>query len=512
MKASVFTLLVLLTVPVNSFAQNWEEDARYVYEPGVAGDGLGESVAVHGQVALAGAPAVGVANLSAGYVLVLEGNGGVWNAVQKLEADNGVLDDRFGFAVGLTSQSAVVGAPEAGFQGQNTGAAYYYAFQGNQWQQALNLLPADSLGGLGFGSSVAIRRDGNTDVVIVGAPDINTEGLRTGEVYLYEIENNMVTHTQRIQIGDFSFVSDAGKSVALGNNLAVIGTPGRGTGGQNIGSVYLFERGDTDWEFKQELQASDASAQDVFGTSVEVDGAWLIVGAPREDDEANNSGTVYIFQENAGTWGQVARLKAPVPQAEELFGESVAVSGNVAVVGTSHNDDQGGGAGTFYVFEYDNSAWRYLDQFYASDAGIGDNLAKSVDISGDVIVAGAAGHNGDDAEESVGVVYFFSKDGQPTGVDDLPMAIRGINASLFPNPALSRSTLNLQVEHPQFVRAEMYDLLGRHVQSLYSGRLSGGQVYQVEIASESLPAGIYFIRVEGENTIDTHRFVRLNSR
>ncbi len=511
MKSLLLTVLVVLLSAGSTFAQNWHEETRFVYEPGVPGDGVGESVAVHGQTALLGAPAVGVANLSPGYVLVLEQNGGTWEFEQKLEAAEGMLDDRFGFSLALTASAAVVGAPEADFQGENTGAAYYYTFQGNEWSQQLQLLPEDGEGGLEFGTSVAVMQDGAVDVVLVGAPVINITGLRTGEVYIFEIQNNAIVHSQRIQIGDFSFVAGTGESVALDNNLVAIGTPRRGPGGQNIGSVYLFERGDTSWEFKQELQASDATAQDVFGSSVDVDGAWMFVGAPREDDEAVNSGAVYIFQENAGTWGQIARLKAPTPIAEDMFGESVAVSGNVAVVGTSHNDDQGPGSGTFYVYEYDNSVWHFVDQFYASDAGIGDNLAKSVDISGDIIVAGAAGHNGDDSEESVGAAYFFSKDGSSTSVDELPAGSNStFDAVLYPNPTPAQSTFSVRANQSQNVNIEMYDLLGRHIQSLYSGMLVKAQSYSFEIASETLPAGIYFVRIKGEKNIKTLRLTLLD--
>jgi hypothetical protein len=506
MKGALFGLVALLVLgPISAASQPvWHEETRFVYEPGVSPDGLGESVAVHGERAILGAPAVGIANASAGYAVTVRYDDGSWTLPQKLQADDGQLDDRFGFSVAIDGALAVVGAPEADFMGDRTGAAYVFGLESGDWIQQHSLLPEDGNGGLEFGTSVAVH--GGT--VLVGAPVINIGELQTGEAYIYETEDGDVAHEQRLQFGDFSSVAAFGRSVALGENLAVIGVPNRGPGAQNFGSVVLYDRQESGWEFKQEIEASDAEPQDVFGSSVSVDGEWLFVGAPREDDGAANAGAVYVFGNSEGSWTQVDRLKAPTPIAEDRFGESVAVSGDRAVVGSSSNDEQGSGAGTLYTFAYDGGEWQFVEQLFASDASIGDDFGASVAIDGDVIVAGAAGSNGDDSEESVGTVYFFRQEppatsiGEMPGGSDLPVEI-----DVYPHPVREGATLEFTTRQTQYVDVSIYDLLGRRVQLLHSGELRSDQLHRFDVRTDQLSSGVYIVRLRGEWESATRRIV-----
>ncbi len=58
----------------------------------------------------------------------------------------------------------------------------------------------------------------------------------------------------------------------------------------------------------------------------------------------------------------------------------------------------------------------------------------------------------------------------------------------------------------------MYDLLGRHIQSLYNGLLLKTQSYSFEVETGGLPAGVYFVRIEGEKNLQTHAFTLLEKR
>lgn len=505
MKPALLSAALLFLVPIQTVAQpTWIEETRYVYDPGLSPDGLGESVSISGARAILGAPAVGVAGFSAGYAVVVEHEGMVWGSPQRLEADDGNIDDEFGRAVDIYNSSVVVGAPEADFEGLGTGAAYVFGLDNDVWTQLHRLVPDDSTGGLAFGTSVAVR----DNFVLVGAPDINIGDLETGEAYVFELANGSVDRIQRLQYGDFSFVARFGESVALSDSLAVIGTPNRGAGSQNFGSVYLYQRSETEWEFLDELQADDAQAQDVFGSSVSVDGEWLFVGAPGEDDVAMGSGAVYVFRDIDGTWTQSARLKAPAPIADDAFGQSIDVSGTNAVVGTSRNDEMGGGAGTLYVFEFNGENWGLVEQLFASDAGIGDNLGASAAIDGDVIVAGAAGHNGDEAEESVGAAYFFRYDPEASSIDDdgtlvdAPFAVE-----LFPNPVRETAILRITVRRSEHIRASLYDILGRKIRSLENAVLGPSRSHEILVPMADLANGLYFVKVEGGTMLESKLLV-----
>ena len=145
----------------------------------------------------------------------------------------------------------------------------------------------------------------------------------------------------------------------------------------------------------QKLLASDGAARDLFGDSVAISGDRAIVGA-RQDD--NFSGAAYVFERAAGGgWREVAKLIG--------LGDSVAISGDRAIVGGSGNDS---GSGAAYVFERAASGeWNEVAKLTAADGATGDFLGRSVALSGNRAVVGAPGDdgNGNDA----GSAYVFER-------------------------------------------------------------------------------------------------------
>jgi len=125
---------------------------------------------------------------------------------------------------------------------------------------------------------------------------------------------------------------------------------------------------------------------DLFGSSVAVSGDFAVVGATDDDDAGSNSGSAYVFDRDHGganEWGQVAKLSASDAAAGDRFGRSVAISGNTAVVGS-------GGVGSAYVFERDQfDQWTEIKKLTGSGTP-GGSFGGSVAISGDYVVVGAA--------------------------------------------------------------------------------------------------------------------------
>jgi hypothetical protein len=194
------------------------------------------------------------------------------------------------------------------------------------------------------------------------------------------------------------------------------------------------------------LKASNTEAFDEFGSSVAISGNTVVVGAPGEDsnamgvngnqadNSASDSGAAYVFvRDGGGNWSQQAYLKASNTEASDIFGRSVAVSGNTVVVGapfedssaTGVNGDQNnngaGNSGAVYVFTRNGTTWSQQAYLKASNTGAGDSLGFEVSISGDTIVAGAqyedssaTGVNGNGADNSAtdsGAAYVFVRDG-----------------------------------------------------------------------------------------------------
>ncbi|MBM3819843.1 MAG: hypothetical protein FJW14_12630 [Acidimicrobiia bacterium] len=248
-----------------------------------------------------------------------------------------------------------------------------------------------------------------------------------------------------------------GLSVAISGDTIVVGAPGEdsdatGVNGDqannlatNAGAVYVFARTGGVWSQQAYLKASNTGAGDGFGSNVAVSGDTIVVAAPSEDsdavgvngDETNDStpdaGAVYVFTRTGGVWSQEAYLKASNTDANDLFGFSVAISGDTVVVGTSREDSNAIGvngdetnnfasnAGAAYVFTRAGGVWSQEAYLKASNTNAGDQFANSVAVSGDTVVVGAWGEdsnatgvNGNQADNSAdisGAAYVFARIG-----------------------------------------------------------------------------------------------------
>ncbi len=162
------------------------------------------------------------------------------------------------------------------------------------------------------------------------------------------------------------------------------------------------------------LTASDAAKGDLFGGTVAVSGDYVVVGAHGDDDACPtdpscNSGAAYVFQRQGATWLQHAKLVASDPQLSARFGTSASMTSDVLVVGASGASDGVVDSGAAYVFRHDGTNWIQEAKLVPSDGGDGDSFGSAVSISGNDIVVGARGHDGPGT--GTGAAYVFSYDG-----------------------------------------------------------------------------------------------------
>jgi hypothetical protein len=138
------------------------------------------------------------------------------------------------------------------------------------------------------------------------------------------------------------------------------------------------------------LIASDAAANDQLGISVAVSGDTAVVGAFWDDHAGGgDAGSAYVFVRAGGVWTEQAKLTASDAAAEERFGGSVAVSGDTVVVGAFWSSHVGWTAGSAYVFVRAGGVWTEQAQLTASDAAGSDLFGYSIAVSGDTAVVGA---------------------------------------------------------------------------------------------------------------------------
>ena len=179
--------------------------------------------------------------------------------------------------------------------------------------------------------------------------------------------------------------------MAISGNTVVVGTPrDDGTAGEEQGAAYVFVRSGLAWSQQQKLEASDAAGLDRFGYSVAISGDTVVVGTRADDGTAGiDQGSAYVFVRSGVVWSQQQKLEALDAVAEDLFGYSVAISGETIVVGALNDDGAAGeGQGSAYVFVRSGGVWSQLQKLEASDAAGLDQFGYSVAISGNTVVVG----------------------------------------------------------------------------------------------------------------------------
>jgi cyclophilin family peptidyl-prolyl cis-trans isomerase len=374
-----------------------------------AGDRFGFAVAVDANFALVGAPRD---NSQKGAAYIFECNDGNWTQQAKLTASDSVAGDFFGGSVSISAGHAIIGAPGVD---SNTGAAYIFECNDGNWMQQTKIPGYEGIPEDWFGQSVSI----SGDCAIVGAWLYDVAATNDGAAFIYyrnEGDTNNWGLLQGISPSDAAVNNWFGYSVAINGEYAIVGAFGDDPNSDFpnfTGSAYIYRYDGDSWVEQEKLTASDGAKLDNFGYSVAIDGYHAIVGAYKNDDDGTDSGSAYIFEPNRtnpDNWDQKAKLTASDAAAGDYFGCSVAVGGGRAIVGAYQNDDNGSSSGSVYIFapdDLDPNNWNQQAKLTAPDAAAGDYFGYSVAVGiGRRAIVGAYGN--DDSGSESGSAYILN--------------------------------------------------------------------------------------------------------
>ena len=258
------------------------------------------------------------------------------------------------------------------------------------------------------------------DVVIVGLHNVDHDKVPgAGRIYTlnrnkWELTAELIPHDRKPNTGQQGFGYDVAISAPPGRRIAdyaIIGAPGDDEAAENAGAAYIYAFNAPHWQQEVKLTAADAEKRDAFGYVVSVDGTTAVVGAPGDDDAGNNSGAVYVFVRDANGWKQHTKL-APKDLAKlDAFGDAVEIQASTLIVGaTGHTHGGERFAGAVFVFVRDGDTWRMKAKLTADDAAAGDQFGVSVGIEGDTIIVGSKKHDPDGIKDA-GAAYIFQRDG-----------------------------------------------------------------------------------------------------
>lgn len=412
--------VAVLPLPDRSLGP-WEQTDRLLPqdmgEQANAFEYLGESMDADGDRV-----AVGATGTDTIYIFEHREDG--WTQTAKLADD---FDAGVGESVALEGDLLAFGAPWAGPRSvhhNGHGAAYIFEKVDGAWIESAHLMKDDPQVNDEFGREIEIVGE----TVFVGVP---FEGAKDGAVYVYEKQGQNWELVQRLE-GDphesFGFsLADNGEELAVGSAWDP--------------TVRLYEDSGESWVRTQSLEAVE---EDEYAFDLAMDEDTLAVGSAFTDrvhgkdvPQISATGSVPIYEKSAGTWSYEETLYQPVPNPLGLFGYSVDVVGDRIVVGAPDSHPQYSGAA--YPFERGPDGWDATARLSANDTGPGDVFGETVAATGDQVIVAAAqdderrdgspsplGDQGDippclgltwrcDRGEDSGVVYAFS----PSGTEEV---------------------------------------------------------------------------------------------
>jgi hypothetical protein len=423
-------LLVACSIPVvSSFAASAVFSEAYLKGTnGRAGGFLGNAVAIQGDTLVVGATGEGSDGAGAVYVFVRIQSG--WTQQAYLRASNPDANDAFGSAVAIDGNTLVVGAPQEsssamGVNGDQTdnmghyrGAVYVFVRSGTVWTQQAYLKTDKTHQLARLGCSVAVT--GNLLVAGAVSESSTRDGgygddsvLGAGAAYVFKRTGTAWAQDGYLKGSHTSGNDGFGRSVAFAGARIVVGAAGESSNATAVngnpdndnashsGAAYVFERVSGAWLQKAYLKATNAEAEDQFGWSVAGFNEAIIVGAPSKSVGGSRPGAAYIFELSGNVWSQRAFLTASHQGPGDNFGESVAISEGLAIIGAEDEGSQATGidgnaldneapsSGAAYLFAKQENDWNQIAYLKASNADAQDRFGYAVAIYQNTFVIGA---------------------------------------------------------------------------------------------------------------------------
>ncbi len=328
----------------------------------------------------------------------------VWAALREPRASGVTGSAAFGSAIDASPDTALISAPDLK---ASTGAVYVYRRSDNRFIEQAKLEATDGATGDRFGAAVAL--DGDT--ALVGASTAKPNGLLSaGAAYLFSRSGGAWTQQQKLVASSPSEKAFFGKTVALLGDTAFVGAYGANG---DTGAVYVFTKTGSSWIERAQLTASDASAGARFGYAISPYGNEVLIGAFTAAVGANpQQGAAYLFQGSGSSWTQTAKLLAPDGSYYDGFGNALTLGADSALIGAVWGP-QGHARGATYVFSKSGANFTYVEKLEPSSASDSQYFGFALSRLGDRLVIGAPRTTFPGAAE--GAIYIHSKQGTSWG-------------------------------------------------------------------------------------------------
>ena len=381
----------------------WTDQQKLEANDAVAGDLFGFELAHEGDHLLIAALGDDDAGGESGSVYHFEFDGLSWQQEQKLTASDGGQDDEFGSAISLSGNQAFIGSHLWDGAESSVGALYAFELQSGDWVETQQLTIANAEPGDNFAFSVSF--DGTH--VFAGVPG---EAFSRGAVHAFVWDTSSWVEVTKLIPAQGAVSHDFGVDVSISRDRMLVGAFGDRNDGNYAGAAYMYQLIGQEWVLEQKLSPANGNAGDGFGISVSLKGNRALVGSWESDHAVNNTGSAYVYEYDGSQWLLMTELVASDGGNGDDFGRAVSIDGDVAVIGAPRHEHQGDVVGAAYVFEYDGMNWVETDKWLASDGVDDAGFGAAVDIESNTVVVGA--YRQENLGVASGAVYVFEKQNQ----------------------------------------------------------------------------------------------------
>lgn len=298
----------------------------------------------------------------------------------------------FGHSLDLDGDVAIIGA-FTNDNGIQNGSAYIFRFNGQQWVEEAKLIPSDGRERDDFGISVAI----DDDVAVVGAYQKVNEG--PGKAYVFRYDGQAWNEEAILIAPDGQPLDYFGWSVAISGDVAAAGAYlDDNENGAQAGAAYLWRFYEEEWLFEARVVASDGGMNDAFGYAVALEDQLLVVGA---EGEEFSSGAAYVFRRVGKAWVAEAKLVASDRELFDAFGRHIAISGRAVLIASVGDRPKG----SAYLFRNNGHRWIEEDKVVPVDETTG--FADTISIDDALVIIGASFDDERARRAGAGYVYRF---------------------------------------------------------------------------------------------------------
>lgn len=303
-----------------------------------------------------------------------------------------VFESRFGSSVAIEDTRILVGAlgRNTGGTGSNfwSGRAYVYDYNSDSdsWLETIIYNPQQDADDY-TGRSVDL--DGDT-AIIGGDQGVSHTAPDPGQAYVFiKDEDDWVLQQELTPENSLSHDDNYGGSVSIDGNIAVVGAVDADYNGiEDSGAAFLFKRNGTTWSQIEVLTGDDTDAtDDRFGISTDIENGTIIISSyGNEVNSVTAVGSLYIFEESDSQWEQVKQINRTTASDSDGYGISVNISGERVFVGAYMDNLSTGSVFIYSSDATDDSVIDDVDDSVdATDDSIIDDSSDATDDIDDII-------------------------------------------------------------------------------------------------------------------------------